>query len=169
MSIEAMKQALEALEWNLVVIEDYGYKEQLSRQHKAIESLRQAIAEAEKQQDIFKQLSSQSMLQLWQRYCDVKVERDELKDKLAKADKQEPVAWASENVIPLRPGKDNHPCILTGFKCEANTIPLYTHPSKREFVGLTDDEMLMIYGQQHKGKKYNLGRMVEAKLKEKNT
>lgn len=40
---------------------------------------------------------------------------------------------------------------------------------KREWVGLTDEEMLMIYGQQHEGKKYNLGRMVEAKLKEKNT
>jgi hypothetical protein len=39
---------------------------------------------------------------------------------------------------------------------------------KREWVGLTDDEMLMIYGQQHEGKKYNLGRMVEAKLKKKN-
>jgi hypothetical protein len=93
MSIEAMKQALEALEWNLVVIEDYGYKEQLSRQHKAIVALRQAIAEAEKQQDIFKQLGSQSMLQLWQSYCDVKVERDELKDKLAEAEKQKPVKW----------------------------------------------------------------------------
>jgi hypothetical protein len=31
MSIEAMKQALEALEWNLPVIEDYGDKEQLNR------------------------------------------------------------------------------------------------------------------------------------------
>jgi hypothetical protein len=101
--IEAMKQALEALEWNLVVIEDYGYKEQLSRQHKAIVALLQAIAEAEK---------------------------------------QEPVAWASENVIPLRPCKDNHPCILTGFKCEANTIPLYTHPPKRE--PLTDEQIATI-------------------------
>jgi hypothetical protein len=38
----------------------------------------------------------------------------------------------------------------------------------REWIGLTDDEMLMIYGQQHEGKKYSLGRMIEAKLKEKN-
>jgi hypothetical protein len=50
---------------------------------------------------------------------------------------------------------------------EFNT-PLYTHPPKREWVGLTDDEMLMIYGQQHEGKKYSLGRMVEQALKEKN-
>jgi len=39
---------------------------------------------------------------------------------------------------------------------------------KRKWVGLTDDEMLMIYGQQHEGKKYSLGRMVEQALKEKN-
>ena len=40
---------------------------------------------------------------------------------------------------------------------------------KREWVDLTDDEMLMIYGQDHEGKKYNLGRMVQQALKEKNT
>jgi len=40
---------------------------------------------------------------------------------------------------------------------------------QRTWVGLTDDEMLMIYGQQHEGKKYSLGRMVQQALKEKNT
>ena len=40
---------------------------------------------------------------------------------------------------------------------------------QRTWVDLTDDEMLMIYGQKHEGKKYSLGRMVQAKLKEKNT
>ena len=40
---------------------------------------------------------------------------------------------------------------------------------KRTWVDLTDDEMLMIYGQNHEGKKYNLGRMVQQALKEKNT
>ena len=38
----------------------------------------------------------------------------------------------------------------------------------REWQDLTDDEMLMIYGQKHEGKKYNLGRMVQQALKEKN-
>jgi len=37
------------------------------------------------------------------------------------------------------------------------------------WVDLTDDDMLMIYGQQHEGKKYSLGRMVQQALKEKNT
>ena len=40
---------------------------------------------------------------------------------------------------------------------------------KAQWVDLTDDEMLMIYGQDHEGKKYNLGRMVQQALKEKNT
>ena len=40
---------------------------------------------------------------------------------------------------------------------------------QRTWVDLTDDEMLMIYGQDHEGKKYNLGRMVQQSLKEKNT
>jgi len=37
---ELMQQALDALEWNLTVIEDYGDKEQLQIQHKAINALR---------------------------------------------------------------------------------------------------------------------------------
>jgi len=40
---------------------------------------------------------------------------------------------------------------------------------KAQWVDLTDDEMLMIYGQDHEGKKYNLGRMVQQSLKGKNT
>ena len=47
MSIDAMKQALEALELNLPVIEDYGDHEQLGRQYRAITALRAAIEEEE--------------------------------------------------------------------------------------------------------------------------
>jgi hypothetical protein len=43
---EALRMALEALEWNLPVIEDYGDKEQLNRQHRAITALRTAIKQA---------------------------------------------------------------------------------------------------------------------------
>jgi hypothetical protein len=42
--------------------------------------------------------------------------------------RQELVAWASPNVIPLRGGRDNHHAILTPFKCAANTVPLYAAP-----------------------------------------
>jgi hypothetical protein len=50
MSIETMKQALEALEWNLPVVEDWGGKDNLSLQHKAITALRQAIEKSQKQE-----------------------------------------------------------------------------------------------------------------------
>jgi hypothetical protein len=40
---------------------------------------------------------------------------------------------------------------------------------EREWKGLTDEEVMMIYGQNHEGKKYSFGRAIEAKLKEKNT
>lgn len=39
---------------------------------------------------------------------------------------------------------------------------------RTKWVGLTDDEMRMIYMQPHEGFKHSLGRMVEAKLREKN-
>ena len=105
------------------------------------------------------------------------------------AEKQEPVPWkgcdldgmveAFDRVIEahfFRKNPFHNPIdadaqmalrILRGF------IPYmkqYTTPQpQREWVGLTDNEMLMIYGQQHEGKKYSLGRMVEQALKEKNT
>jgi hypothetical protein len=44
---ELMQQALEALEWNLPVIEDYGDHEQLNRQHRAIIALRERLAQPE--------------------------------------------------------------------------------------------------------------------------
>lgn len=53
-----------------------------------------------------------------------------------------PVAWASENVIPLRGGKDNRPAILTPFKCEANTVALYAEPLERK--PLSDEQILQI-------------------------
>ena len=49
-----------------------------------------------------------------------------------------------------------------GNKCERCAV------QEREWQGLTDEEMMMIYGQSHEGKKYSLGRAIEAKLKEKN-
>ena len=44
MSLDAMKQALITLEWNLPVLEDYGDHEQLDRQHKAITALRARVS-----------------------------------------------------------------------------------------------------------------------------
>jgi hypothetical protein len=46
---ELMQQALAALEWNLTVIEDYGDKEQLQAQYKAITALSDRLAQPERQ------------------------------------------------------------------------------------------------------------------------
>jgi uncharacterized protein YecT (DUF1311 family) len=54
------------------------------------------------------------------------------------------------------------------FYKPTDITPVYKE-AQRAWIDLTDDEMLMIYGQKHEGKKYNLGRMIQQALKEKNT
>jgi uncharacterized UPF0160 family protein len=118
MIITAMKQALEALEES----REHIFKH---RRLEAITSLRQAIAEAEK---------------------------------------QEPVAWvvyssAENDIVWAEKGK----------RLKQNT-PLYAFPPKREWVGLTDEEIWNVL--QFRG--YNtdtieIAKAIEAKLKEKNT
>ena len=57
-----------------------------------------------------------------------------LKEAIAKAEKQEPVAWAQFSEIGNLIDLLEEPC--KGY------APLYTHPQpKREWVGLTDDEI----------------------------
>ena len=74
---------------------------------------------------------------------------------------QEPVAWIS-------PGGHIH------FDPYLNSIPLYTTPPKREWVGLTNEEIEAIYLQHHnqycecESPNWGYERAIEAKLKEKN-
>jgi hypothetical protein len=77
---------------------------------------------------------------------------------------QEPVAWANSNDLQnfdmkVRTGPDLH-----------HTVPLYTTPPKREWVGLTDEEIDILSCEMVKGdKSVNwLCKVLEAKLKEKN-
>ncbi len=127
MSIDAMKQALDFLEWFA------GDDHSIRPKHKAPEiaaALRQAIAEAEK---------------------------------------QEPVAWADKvgAVIP-HSHKLFQPALLKDY-----TRPLYTAPPKREWVGLTVDEIdkFMPYcnSDQDLSEFRTFAFEIEAKLKEKNT
>ena len=80
---------------------------------------------------------------------------------------QEPVAYLSNKRqrlnIELKPQAFVDIPTVTDWE-----MPLYMKPPQCTWVDLTDDEMLMIYGQDHEGKKYNLGRMVQQALKEKN-
>jgi len=48
-------------------------------------------------------------------------------------------------------------------------IPLYTAPPKKEWVGLTDQEIHEIDGYEEDRKMYRFARAIEAKLREKNT
>ena len=80
-----------------------------------------------------------------------------------KLPKQEPVAWAKfsakGNIIDLLSEPDD------------DYTPLYTTPSQRTWVGLTDGDIAEIYNQKdwdiHTNWDYE--RAIEAKLKEKNT
>ncbi len=94
MSIEAMKQMVEALEKADTLCPVNSEAEIFVRL--AIEEGRKAIADSEQFNSL---LVHQPMIELWQRYCDKKQEVDDLKEKLEAIDKQEPVAYAPYGVF----------------------------------------------------------------------
>jgi len=83
-------------------------------------------------------------------------------------DEHEPVAWANsfdlQNFdMKVRTGPDLH-----------HTVPLYTAPPKREWVGLTDEEVSEIIDREIGfnscwGPEEKFARAIEQALKEKNT
>ena len=102
-------------------------------------------------------------------------------EKALETEKQEPVAWANSYDLQnfdmkVRTGPDLH-----------HTVPLYTAPPKREWQGLTDEEvyecerLATVRYQRHKysvhgqiitpadGLEWHFARAIEAKLREKNT
>ena len=99
----------------------------------------------------------------------------ELETQLAQSE-QEPVAWMYESVC----GNDFSTCIDPPSYAK-NIRPLYTTPPQRTWVGLTDEEMeeirkqavdLFVQEVKTTGKGRNepikFGRLVEAKIKDKN-
>ena len=140
---------------NDVMMPSLNQNPEIKESMDAITTLRQAIAEAEKQERFF---------------CERCGKR--LSDGIhtctppAEAEKQEPVAWMdSDGNI-----SDNN-----DYKCFP--IPLYTHPPKREWVGLTDKDILDAlqphYEEWEASELLDLSsedyKLIEAKLKEKNT
>lgn len=79
---------------------------------------------------------------------------------------QEPVAW-------LDPEENISDEAFTWSQSKHHTVPLYTAPPAREWVGLTDEEIMEMldYGQYGRVPQYarNFVDAIEAKLKEKNT
>jgi hypothetical protein len=92
--------------------------------------------------------------------------------------KQEPVAWISPKELLVMRGnayagaKDWR--VNLGLEPEEGDIGLYTTPSQRTWVGLTDEEIDAIYEQHHNQygecESVNFGyeRAIEAKLRSKN-
>ena len=88
--------------------------------------------------------------------------------------KQEPVAWLGENRMKAMIDLEKQAWVKEGRGnlVETYTIPLYTTPQKRTWVGLTDEEREQVYKiwRFHPSNETNLHlcKAIEAKLKEKN-
>ena len=125
MSIEAMKQAVEAFEHiKKYVTDDGAMPENWDAYHEkeyfALEALRQAIEQAEK---------------------------------------QEPVAWMEDSIEFYAKDHPTNSC----------TIPLYTAPLRKEWVGLTEEERCKCASWLHCKTINEIFDAIEAKLKERNT
>jgi hypothetical protein len=83
----------------------------------------------------------------------------------------EPVSWgvqegANLHDVFLFKDEADEMCHLKGTHAKA--VPLYTAPPKKEWVGLTDKEVVMLAYQSQENE-CNAIRLAEAKLKEKNS
>jgi hypothetical protein len=76
---------------------------------------------------------------------------------------QEPVAWMNDSTPSGIFARH-----MEGAKNFGCTIPLYTAPPQREWVGLTDEERANCSAEAY-GRHFVLCELIEAKLKEKNT
>ena len=78
---------------------------------------------------------------------------------IAAAEKQEPVAWVQDVEFEQLPE-----FAFSWVKTRLHDKPLYTHPPKREWVGLTEDEAAECWN----FRRSRHGKNIEAKLREKN-
>ena len=135
MSIKAMKQALNALESIWV----YG-ADTLSGPVKG------QLDDRKFQRDGVAEMTKRARLG-----------KEALRQAIEAAEKQEPVTWFDSNACE---GDENQVC---GVKTKRHTTPLYTHPPKREWVGLTAKDLSQIPPSAFEGAIW-----ADAKLKEKN-
>jgi hypothetical protein len=78
---------------------------------------------------------------------------------------QEPVAWGLQN-----DEGQVFDCIAPGSRIELSeyNVPLYTHPPRREWQGLTEEEINALWASHDKTGE-QITRAIEAALKERNT
>jgi hypothetical protein len=80
--------------------------------------------------------------------------------------KDEPIAYINvetRNLSWAKPTRWETPTVV-----KMDKVPLYTTPPKKEWVGLTDDEILKISGEMVAYSYVRFAKDIEAKLKEKN-
>lgn len=83
-------------------------------------------------------------------------------------EKQEPVAWISDSPTKGN-GKQLHWTKSEAWRWSSNITPLYTAPLKREWVGLTDEEVSDVIDNVLEGGGWlDVARAIEQALKEKN-
>lgn len=82
----------------------------------------------------------------------------------------EPVAWLYTNVQSGDMEASTDPDWFDDGRELWNSQPLYTHPPRREWVSLTDEEIASLSDNVQFGSRMaKLARIIEAALKEKNT
>jgi len=98
------------------------------------------------------------------------------KEALAKQEQGEPVLWAAKESMFMwgKSDESGHPyhIVCKGKKVKSHQIPLYTTPQQRTWVGLTDEEIEEIWGEDLRvmySGNIEATKSIEAKLKEKNT
>ena len=82
----------------------------------------------------------------------------------------EPVAWCEINSIGEIMYFDGRAMIMPGkFGNDLHTVPLYTAPPKREWVGVTQEDIDIAFDDTQEGGGFDdFARAIEAKLREKN-
>ena len=167
MSVEAMKQALEALVGYELV---YGSDE---KDREAITSLRQAIEAAEKQEPVAWMIWLYGLAGLF--------EHKQLAE-LEFSRRNEEYPNKERKLVPLYTQPQQQPVNLVAYNCKCGRTMKFESVNgivapQREWIGLTDEEMQECiktadYNQgQYKRTPYwaHLSTAIEAKLKEKNT
>jgi len=177
-----VKAHIKDLQGCVKVLEDYPrFSDTRLEICKAVEELKQALAkpeQAEKQQALDKKADNARELGLdyepeeFVRWSKEK-EFFDAAHASQQAEKQEPVAWVlkmgNEKIL------DSH---FNDIQELDDGTPLYTAPPRKEWVGLTEDDIVDLYCQVGDETEWAIGglkdampfaNLVEAKLKEKNT
>jgi hypothetical protein len=149
MSIEAMKMALEALEMTQVVFEAEGKDYGLSRVSSAINTLRQAIEQAEKQDMTVSECTCKAADMPFGRCCKAVEQEPFILDRgcyergcIAYDERDGDGVNISKERVDEMAKREHEP--WPSVKCTCGGTIYFKH-TKREWVGLTDEEARKFY------------------------